>query len=429
MANADNVNRNPKLREAHVARKCSYKELMSCQPFNFKGSEGAIRLIYWFERAESVFSRSNCTDDCKKYYPWTKIQKMEDEFYHLTVKGNDLKIYVRKFQKLATLCPTMVSNSEKLLEAFIGGLPRSIEGNVTAFKPQTLEEAISISQRLMDQVTKHIPIQVSSDHKRKFDDRRTFNNNNYRNTNINNHHNNYKSQQDRRSDKSFISLSFAYMLKIPPITIDAFYDIEMADENLVSTNTVIQGCTLTLLNQPFEIDLMPIKLGSFDFVIGMDWLSKNHAKILCDEKVIHIPINGETLIIRGLHVDPAKIEALKNWETPTTPIEIRQFLGLAGYYQRFIEAYKLELPKELSNVYNTFHSSNLKKCLSDESLVIPIKELQFNDKLNFVEDVVEIMDQEIRQLRQSRIPIVKVRWDSKRGPKFTWERKDEIHAK
>ncbi|GKB25493.1 putative reverse transcriptase domain-containing protein [Tanacetum coccineum] len=73
----------------------------------------------------------------------------------------------------------------------------------------------------------------------------------------------------------------------------------MADGNLVSTNTVIKGCTLTLLNQPFEIDLMPIKLGSFDVVIGMDWLSKYHAKILCDEKVVHIPINGETLIIRG----------------------------------------------------------------------------------------------------------------------------------
>ncbi|GJU02832.1 putative reverse transcriptase domain-containing protein [Tanacetum coccineum] len=72
----------------------------------------------------------------------------------------------------------------------------------------------------------------------------------------------------------------------------------MADGNLVSTNTVIQGATLTLLNQPFKIDLMPIKLGSFNVVIGMDWLSKYHARIICDEKVIHIPINGETLIIR-----------------------------------------------------------------------------------------------------------------------------------
>ncbi|GJR22689.1 hypothetical protein Tco_0971216 [Tanacetum coccineum] len=76
---------------------------------------------------------------------------MEDKFYHLTVKGNDLKTYVRRFQELATLCPTMVPDSEKMIEVFIGGLPRSIEGNVTASKPQTLEEAINIAQRLMDQ--------------------------------------------------------------------------------------------------------------------------------------------------------------------------------------------------------------------------------------------------------------------------------------
>ncbi|GKF01563.1 reverse transcriptase domain-containing protein [Tanacetum coccineum] len=232
----------------------------------------------------------------------------------------------------------------------------------------------------MDQVTKHTPVQVSSNHKRKFDDIRTFNNNNnYHNTNTNNCYNNHQPQQNRRhetfrayaatlaensgysgsiplckkctlhhtgpctvkcntcnmvghltkncqnkgpatgrnllpvivtchacrekghyanqvlfdseANKSFVSISLASKLNIPPIIIDTFYNIEMADGNLVITNTVIQGATPTLLNQPFEIDLMPIKLGSFDVVIGMDWLSKYRAKILCDEKVIHIPIN------------------------------------------------------------------------------------------------------------------------------------------
>ncbi|GKD03887.1 putative reverse transcriptase domain-containing protein [Tanacetum coccineum] len=92
-------------------------------------------------------------------------------------------------------------------------------------------------------------------------------------------------------------------------------------------------------------------------------------------------------------------------------------------------AYKLELPEELRNVHNTFHVSNIKKCLSDESLVIPMKELWLDDKLNFVEEPVEIMDREVKQLKQSRIPIVKVRWNSKRGPEFTWEREDQIRAK
>ncbi|GJZ93916.1 hypothetical protein Tco_0666119, partial [Tanacetum coccineum] len=92
-------------------------------------------------------------------------------------------------------------------------------------------------------------------------------------------------------------------------------------------------------------------------------------------------------------------------------------------------AYKLELPKELSNVHNTFHISNLKRCLSDESLVILMKELRLDYKLNFVEEPIEIMDREVKQLKKNRIPIIKVRWNSKRGPEFTWEREDQIRAK
>ncbi|GKB97769.1 reverse transcriptase domain-containing protein [Tanacetum coccineum] len=143
MENADNTNRNTGEREAPVARKCSYKEFMSYQPIKFKGTKGAVGLIRWFERTELVFSRSNCTEDCKvkfatgtlteealswwnsfaqpirieeaykitwvefkkllikKYCPRTEVQKMEDEFYYLTIKGNDLKTYVRRFQELA----------------------------------------------------------------------------------------------------------------------------------------------------------------------------------------------------------------------------------------------------------------------------------------------------------------------------------------
>ncbi|GKA56654.1 reverse transcriptase domain-containing protein [Tanacetum coccineum] len=355
---------------------------------------------------------------------------MEDEFYNLIVKGNDLKTYIRRFQELAILCPNMVPNSEKLMEVFIGGLPRSIEGNVTASKPQTLEEAITITQRLIDQVTKNNYVQGINDHKRKFDDRRTFTNNNYHNNRSNNNNNNrnnvhhhqqnrwqepvkayaatptennrytgnlplckrctlhhkgpctvkcqtcnklghqtrncknkgpatrsnlqlisvtchacgekghYKNQYpkannsahrrayllrdknvdpdpnvvmdtfllnqhlarvlfDSGADKSFVSISLASMLNILPINLDTTYDIEMANRNLVGTNTVIQGCTLILLNQPFEIDLMSIKLGSFNVVIGMEWLSKYYARIIYDEKVVHIPIDDETLIIQG----------------------------------------------------------------------------------------------------------------------------------
>nr|GFB11000.1 putative reverse transcriptase domain-containing protein [Tanacetum cinerariifolium] len=84
-------------------------------------------------------------------------------------------------------------------------------------------------------------------------------------------------------------------------------------------------------------------------------------------------------------------------------------------------AYTLELPKEFSNVHNTFYVSNLTKCLSHESLVIPMKELRLKDKLNFMEELIEIIDREVKQQKQRHITIVKVRWNSKRGPEFTWE--------
>ncbi|GJT39746.1 reverse transcriptase domain-containing protein, partial [Tanacetum coccineum] len=136
MANTDNTNRNTRQSGTPAARKCSYEEFMSCQPFNFKvkfatgtlteealswwnsfaqpiGIEEAYK-ISWFEFKKLLI---------KKYYPRIEVKKMEDEFYNLTIKGNDFKTYIRRFQELTILCPNMVPNSEKLMEVFIGGLP------------------------------------------------------------------------------------------------------------------------------------------------------------------------------------------------------------------------------------------------------------------------------------------------------------------
>ncbi|GJZ33829.1 retrovirus-related pol polyprotein from transposon TNT 1-94 [Tanacetum coccineum] len=92
-------------------------------------------------------------------------------------------------------------------------------------------------------------------------------------------------------------------------------------------------------------------------------------------------------------------------------------------------SYKLELPEELSQVHNIFHVSNLKKCHADEPLAVPLDGLHFDDKLQFVEEPVEIMDREVKRLKRSRIPLVKVRWNSRRGPEFTWEREDQFRKK
>ncbi|GKD20317.1 reverse transcriptase domain-containing protein [Tanacetum coccineum] len=246
MASASNPNRNTGPTGTPVAKKGNYKEFVSCQPFYFNGTEGAVGLIRWFERTESVFSRSNCAEEKKvtfttgtltddalswwnsytqpigidqpnqitwtelkrlltnKYCPRTKFKKMEDEFYNLAVKGNDLKTYIRRFQELAVLCPNMVPNTEKLMEVFISGLPRSIEGNVTASKPQTLEEATNIAQRLMDQIIKHDSVQEINNLKRNLEDKgNIINNNNYQNNYNNNNHNNGYHQQQNKKQETF----------------------------------------------------------------------------------------------------------------------------------------------------------------------------------------------------------------------------------
>ncbi|GJR53613.1 putative reverse transcriptase domain-containing protein [Tanacetum coccineum] len=369
MASTSNPNKNTRPTGTPIAKMGNYKEFISCQPFYFNGTEGVVSLIRWFERTESVFSRSKCakenkvtfatgtlTDDALSWWNAYAQPMGVDQANQITWTELKRLLTNKRFQELAVLCPNMVPNTEKLLEAFIKGLPRSIEGNeaVRAYaatpaennryagnlplcrkcdlhhrgpctiKCNTCNKVGHLTKNCQNKRpatgSNQLPVTVichACGEKEHYT-------NQCRKTNINaqgraymlrdrNAHQNpnvftgmlllnqhlARVLFDSRANKSFVSISLTSMLNIPPITIDTFYNIEMADGNLVGTNIVIQGCTLTLLNQPFEIDFMSIKLGSFDVVIGMDWLSKYHARIICDEKVVHIPINGETLIIRG----------------------------------------------------------------------------------------------------------------------------------
>nr|GEY96589.1 putative reverse transcriptase domain-containing protein [Tanacetum cinerariifolium] len=104
---------------------------------------------------------------------------------------------------------------------------------------------------------------------------------------------------DSRADRSFVSTTFSALLDVAPSTLDTSYAIELADGRISETNIVLRGCTLGLLGNPFDLDLMPVDLGSFDVIISMDWLAKYHALIVCDEKVVRIPYGNEVLIIRG----------------------------------------------------------------------------------------------------------------------------------
>ncbi|GJZ87088.1 putative reverse transcriptase domain-containing protein [Tanacetum coccineum] len=264
---------------------------------------------------------------------------------------------------------------------------------------------------------------------------------------------------DSGADRSFLSTTFCTLLDVIPDTLYLSYVVELADERIAKRNTMLRGCTIGLLGHPFNMDLMPVELGSFDVIIGMDWLANNHAVIVYDEKIVRIPFGNKILIVQGdmsdkgkestlniiscsktqkymdkevvpedlpgfqidlvpsaapvarspyrlapsemqelvyskidlrsgyhqlrvrdedipktafrtrygqyefqvmpfglinapvvqflshvidregIHVDPAKIESIRDWASPKTPIDIHQFLGLVGYYRRFIEGF------------------------------------------------------------------------------------------
>ncbi|GKD45763.1 putative reverse transcriptase domain-containing protein [Tanacetum coccineum] len=104
---------------------------------------------------------------------------------------------------------------------------------------------------------------------------------------------------DTGADRSFISTAFSSLINIAPTSLENCYDVELADGKLVKIDTIIRGCTLKFLDHPFNIDLMPVELGSFDVIIGMDWLRRYHAVIICDEKLVQVPYGNETLTFCG----------------------------------------------------------------------------------------------------------------------------------
>ncbi|GJS43821.1 putative reverse transcriptase domain-containing protein [Tanacetum coccineum] len=202
---------------------------------------------------------------------------------------------------------------------------------------------------------------------------------------------------DTGADRSFISTAFSSLINIAPTPLENCYDVELADGKLVGIDTIIRGCTLNFLDHPFNIDLMPVELGSFDVIIGglleqdipktafqtryghyefqvmpfglinAPADEKDHEEHLkailellkkeklytkfskCEFWIPKVQFLGHVIDSRGIHVDPAKIESIKDWASPKTPTKIRQFLGLAGYYRRFIEGF-LKIAKSMKKL-------------------------------------------------------------------------------
>ncbi|GJT11100.1 putative reverse transcriptase domain-containing protein [Tanacetum coccineum] len=210
---------------------------------------------------------------------------------------------------------------------------------------------------------------------------------------------------DSGADRSFVSTTFSALLDVTPTTLDTSYAVELADGRISETNIVLRGCTLGLLGHPFDIDLMPVELGSFDVIIGMDWLAKYHALIVCDEKVVRIPYGNEVLIIRGDNCDNGIFPEETDW----IPSCGRQ-KELCRCKRKPIEFQKLT-----------------RNAMADEPLAITIR-LELSSGTTTLKSSKNLsrLWTVMSSFEQSRIHAChSAHGDSRRGPGFTWSVNDQ----
>ncbi|GKB82965.1 putative reverse transcriptase domain-containing protein [Tanacetum coccineum] len=724
---------------------CSHKTFLNGKPHSFKGTEGVVGLRRWIEKVEQVFETGKCAEEDKVMFaastfegraltwwngnvhtlglvnanriPWTEfkmmmtteycpaieIQKMEQELWTLTLKGDDIEAYNNRFHELALMCPELVPTERKKIEKYVRGFPERIKGNITSSKPATLHDAINMARELVEQSVQGRATRIGESNKRKWEDhQRNPNNNNYNNNNNRNRNNNYHQQQNRRqetarayaavpaegkvyagnlpkcnrcnfhhsgqcppkcqkcqkaghlekdcrvrppgagvypyqdvtchgcgekghfrnrcpkagnqqnvgararayavgenpqqnpnvvagtfllnnhyacilfdsgAEKSFVSSAFTSFIDIAPIALNTSYEIELADgkvviEQLMARSGVdseesktVHHSTLMFLDFGNLISFAAIckQRGVTDLVSAPVMSSSPHSTITSSEfdmendfstmnihnytltssvtsgstsfnsledsrdgmipptfllsynnpylKDVQAFYAKESLIplpdpitppmppkststseastmtpstIRKLVADRNALRPEIVQETTEKIVQIRERLKTARSRQKsyadkrrkplefqvgdrvllkvspwkgvvrfgkkgklapryvgpfeIVEcvgpvAYRLKLPQELSCVHDTFHVSNLKKCLAEPDVQVPLDEIEIDENLRFVEEPIEIVERDVKKLKRRRIPLVKVRWNSRQGAEYTWEREDQFRKK
>ncbi|KAJ9547141.1 hypothetical protein OSB04_019684 [Centaurea solstitialis] len=479
---AAGLNGNQNRNQEHRERECTYKSFRSCNPKEFHGTEGAVGLLTWIEGMESVLRISKCTEGNKVEYaacllqgraltwwntqvqtrgreatgqiswedfkkmlkdefcPRSEIQKLEAELLHHEMKGNDVTTYTTRFHELAKLVPHPVTPEQNRVDRYVWGLSPVIRGNVTAADPKTLQEAVSLANRLTNNaVQSGMFSSDSAKGKRKMEesarskpgqrfnkDRKVARNfgiqapalekgkgpqracdrchrqhvgrclicqkcnraghvaqncrfgegracyecgspDHYRNACPKRHQrshanttppanqgnrgglargrafvigadearqnpdvvtgtfllNNHPASMlfDSGADRSYVSLEFRPKINKKSQNLKEEHIIEYSNGELVKANKVVRKCTLGLAGKDFSIDLIPINIGSFDIIVGMDWMSNHRATICCAEKIVMLALpDGGVLEVHG--------------EKPRKDIKIVSFMKMRSHLRK-----------------------------------------------------------------------------------------------
>nr|GEU73169.1 reverse transcriptase domain-containing protein [Tanacetum cinerariifolium] len=325
-----------------------YVDFMKCQPLNFKGTEGVVKfatctlldtaLTWWNSQIRSLgpdaylmnwdVLKKKITD---KYYSQGEIKKLKIELWNLKVKGNDVPAYTERFQELTLICTKFVTNETEKIDKnstpmHKGKADDSFRNNHAhqqqPLKRQNFTKVYNMGTGEKKSYSRNLPKGSGNANianaqrnnganpkgngcfefgnaEKKGNESKDPNSNVITGTFLLN--NRYASILfDTGADRSFILTAFSSLIDIVPTSLGNSYDVELVDGKIVGVDTIMRGYTLNFLNHPFNIDLMPVELGSFDVIIGMNWLRRCHAMIICDEKLVRIPYGNETLIFRDL---------------------------------------------------------------------------------------------------------------------------------
>ncbi|GJY80476.1 putative reverse transcriptase domain-containing protein [Tanacetum coccineum] len=342
---------------APAVRECTFAGFMKCNPAAFRGVEGAVELRRWFEKTESVFEISECAEGKKVKFvaatlegpaltwwktkvstigletvnqmPWTEIKQlmtvefcsieeiqcMEHELWNLRVKEYDISTYTQRFNELALMCPRMVEPERVKVDAYIRGLTDNIKGEVTSSKPADLNEAVRMAHKLMEQKSQARNERILEGKKRKWENLQGRNSSGKGN------------QKDKTLSDFEITKARKWLRAYGYRSYDgkAIFKVKQEEVGEVHgrayaiKDAELKGPNVVTVNHIFEIDLMPIELGTFDVIIGMDWLVKHDFVIVCGKKVVRIPpvsMSSKVVICFLAHVTKKKSKEKRMEDVP-----------------------------------------------------------------------------------------------------------------